>query len=70
MNKIRGLFASMMELIAPAPKGYVKKVFRKKVEKPQWLQDELKRAAITKRAVRAIRNTRIANNGGYTNAIK
>ncbi len=46
------------------------KVFRKKVKKPQWLQDELKRAAIIKRAVRAIRNTRIANNGGYTNDIK
>ena len=70
MNVLKRLFASMMELIAPAPKGFVRKVFRKKVEKPQWLQDELKRAAITKRAVRAIRNTRIANSGGYTNAIK
>lgn len=70
MNMFKSLWSLMMELIAPAPKGFVKKVFRKKVEKPQWLQDELKRAAITKRAVRAIRNTRIANNGGYTNAIK
>ncbi len=70
MNMLKSLWASMMELIAPTSKGYVKKVFRKKVAKPQWLQDELKRAAITKRAVHAIRNTRIANNGGYTNDIK
>lgn len=65
MNMLKGLWASMMELIAPTPKGFVKKVFRKKVEKPVWLQQQLQWDAIAKREKRMARNIENQKRGAY-----
>ena len=70
MNMLKSLWASMMGLIAPVPKGFVRKVFRKKVEKPEWLQKELILAAQRKRFKRIDRNINNEKRGAYTNAIR
>ena len=69
MNILKSLWASMMELTAPAPKGFVKKVFRKKVKKKEQQKKELILAAQRKRFKRIDRNINNEKHGAYTNAI-